>query len=35
MCPLFIFSGFNEFEVQNKVPPIKNGFHGVASGGRE
>ena len=27
--------GFNKFEVQNKVPPIKNVFHGVASGGEE
>jgi len=27
--------GFNKFEVQNKVPPIKNVFHGVVSGGEE
>jgi hypothetical protein len=30
-----MFSGFNEFETQNKVPQIINGFYGVASGGEE
>jgi hypothetical protein len=35
----FAFGGsglcFNEFETPNKVPPILNGFSGVASGGKE
>jgi hypothetical protein len=26
---------FDQFEMPNKVPPISNGFSGVASGGRE
>jgi len=31
----FIFSDFKGFEAQTKVPPIKNGLYGAASGGEE
>jgi hypothetical protein len=31
----FILSVFNEYKVQNKVPPVKSVLYGVASGGDE
>jgi len=32
---LFILAVFNEYKVQNKVPPVKSVLYGDASGGDE